>query len=133
MASLQRQLKVANKKAVEAISNFDDTLNAILYLCPTGEGAKDSVKQEMKNSKEYLVSFTIEDGTIISIIIHCENRAQAIFTSGTSLQKFILENPYQDQIKGEFIDVQVSELSPNLVKKEDGVERAYIYTPEDVL
>ena len=87
----------------------------------------------MKNSKEYLVSFTIEDGTIISIIIHCENRAQAIFTSGTSLQKFILENPYQDQIKGEFIDVQVSELSPNLVKKEDGVERAYIYTPEDVL
>ena len=55
MASLQRQLKVANKKAVEAISNFDDTLNAILYLCPTGEGAKDSVKQEMKQVTNQLI------------------------------------------------------------------------------
>lgn len=86
----------------------------------------------MRNSKKYLVSFTIEDGTIISVLIHCENRAQAVFMSGTMLQEFMLENPYQDQIKGEFISVQVSELNPNLVKKEYEVEGVYIYTPEDV-
>lgn len=85
----------------------------------------------MKSNKQYLVSFTIEDGTIISMIIHCENRAQAIFTSGTMLQEFMLENPHQDQIKGEFIGVQVSEFNPNLVKKEYEVEGVYIYTPED--
>lgn len=85
----------------------------------------------MKNSKEYLVSFTIEDGTIVSILVYCENRAQAVFISGTRLQEFMLENPYQDQIKGEFIGVRVSELNPNLVKKEDGIEGVYIYTPED--
>jgi len=55
MASLQRQLKVANKKAVEAISKFDDTANAILYLRPTGEGAKDSVKQEMEKVTDQLI------------------------------------------------------------------------------
>ena len=85
----------------------------------------------MKSNKQYLVSFTVEDGTIISMIIYCENRAQAVFVSGTSLQEFILENPYQDQIKGELISVQVSEFNPNLVKKEDVIEGVYIYTPED--
>ena len=55
MASLQKQLKVANKKAVEAVSKFDGTLNAILYLRPTGEGAKDSVKQEMKKVTDQLI------------------------------------------------------------------------------
>ena len=55
MASLQRKLKVANKKAVEAISKFDDTANAILYLRPTGEGAKDSVKQELKEATDQLI------------------------------------------------------------------------------
>ena len=85
----------------------------------------------MRNSKKYLVSFTVEDGTIISMIIHCENRAQAVFTSGTMLQEFVLENPYQDQIKGELIGAQVSEFNPNLVKTEDVIEGVYIYTPED--
>ena len=55
MASLQKQLKVANKRAVEAISKFDDTANAILYLRPTGEGAKDSVKQELKEATDQLI------------------------------------------------------------------------------
>nr|DAO33710.1 MAG TPA: hypothetical protein [Caudoviricetes sp.] len=87
----------------------------------------------MKNSKEYLVSFTIEDGTIISILVYCENRSQAIFISGTSLQEFILKNPHQDQIKGKLIDVQVSEFNPNLVKEENEIKGVYIYTPKDVL
>nr|DAO33711.1 MAG TPA: hypothetical protein [Caudoviricetes sp.] len=55
MTKLQKQLKVANRKAVEAISKFDDTANAILYLRPTGEGAKDSVKQELKEATDQLV------------------------------------------------------------------------------
>lgn len=86
----------------------------------------------MKNSKEYLVSFTIEDGTIISVLVYCENRSEAVFLAGRSLQEFVLENPHQDRIKSKVINLQVSEFSPNLVKKEDGIEGVYICTPEEV-
>lgn len=72
MASLQKQLKVANKKAVEAISKFDDTLNAILYLRPTGEGAKDSVKQEMKQVTNQLICRIKELEKLVERIIDKE-------------------------------------------------------------
>lgn len=55
MTKLQKQLKVANRKAVEAINKFNDTGNAILYLRPTGEGAKDCVKQELKEATNQVI------------------------------------------------------------------------------
>ena len=55
MTKLQKQLKVANRKAVEAINKLDDTGNVILYLRPTGEGAKDSVKQELKEATDQVI------------------------------------------------------------------------------
>lgn len=87
----------------------------------------------MKNSKEYLVSFTLKDGVVINILVYCKNRSEAVFWAGRSLQEFVLKNPHQDRIKSKVINLQVSEFSHDLTRKGYEIKGVYIHTPEDVL
>lgn len=86
----------------------------------------------MNNSKEHLVSSTLKDGVVINILVYCENRSEAVFLAGRSLQEFVLENPHQDRIKSEIINMQVSEFSHDLTRKGYEIKGVYIYTPEDI-